>query len=98
MRTVNIDATWVSVIEAPDPEVPDMEIEVTTSHEMQGLVFLNWHKWHLEKVWSTDNISLELNIVGLLAFDLIVNITAGHSNLFLSLRVNHVPRTNVGVI
>lgn len=75
-----------------------MPTEVATSHEMQGLIFLNWHKWHLKKVWSADNISLELNIVGLLALGLIVNIIAGHSNLFLSLWVNHVPRTNIGVI
>lgn len=40
--TVNFDSRGVSIIEAPDKDLLDIELEVGASLPMQRLVFLDW--------------------------------------------------------
>lgn len=41
--TVDVDATRIDIIEAPDPEVALMVVEVTSSLEVKRLVLLDRH-------------------------------------------------------
>ena len=98
MRTVHIETARVDIIEAPHPKVLDVVFEIASSHKMQRLVFLNWVDRQSNQVRSPHDVSLELDVVRSLAFKVVVDILAVHSNLFLRLRVNNVPRPDIGML
>ena len=55
---VNFESCWVSIVEAPDPDVVDEEAEVSTCLEVERLVFLHGSDRHSEQVWSANDVPL----------------------------------------
>ena len=94
VRTINVDTSRVDIIEAPDPEVALMEVELATSLEVQRLVLLRWDKRHTQEIWAANHVALKLNEKGSLRLDVVVDVLAGDTDFLLCLGVNEVPRTN----
>ena len=55
---VHFESRWVSIVEAPDPDVVDEEAEVSTCLEVERLVFLHGSDRHSEQVWSANDVPL----------------------------------------
>ena len=66
MSTVNVDSPGIDIVEAPNPKAFDMEVEIGTCSEMQRLVLSYGNQGDLEQVWSTYDVTLELDVVRLL--------------------------------
>ena len=65
---------------------------------MERLVFLHGCDLHAEQVWSTDDVSLELHEVWVSCLHVVVDLLHSTSDLFLCLRVNGVPWSDLTVI
>ena len=95
---VNFESCWVSIVEAPDPDVVDEEAEVSACLEVERLVFLYGSNRHSEQVWSTNDVPLKFHEVRIFRLHMVVNVLNSTSDLFFSLRVNGVPGSNLSVI
>ena len=97
-RAVDIDATRVNVIEAPNPEVLNVIVEVATRLKVDRLVFLDRHHRHPQQVGPTDDVPLELYEIWPLGFQLVLHIRAIDADFFFSFRIDHVPWAHESVI
>jgi len=80
---VELDSSRVSVVEAPDKNLLDVELEVRTSLPMERLVFLDWVDWHREQVGPSHDVSLEVDAQRMLSFEVSGNRLQSHSDLFV---------------
>ena len=97
-RAVDVDAARVNVVEAPDPEMLHVVLEVGTRHEVKGLVLHNGCDWDVQKVRTADDVALEFDELRQLSLDVAVDVLAGDTDFLLGPRVDHVPGAHVCVL
>lgn len=98
MRTVDIDATRIDIIETPYPNVPHMVMEGSTCDEMERLVFLNGYQWQFYEIRTSHDVPLELNEIWLSRLDILVDVLAIYSNFFLRFRVDNIPWPQISML
>ena len=69
VRAVHINAPRVNIVEAPDPQMLHKEVKAATCDEMQRLFLLDGDEGDPKQVWSSHYVSLEVNVVRLLALN-----------------------------
>lgn len=80
---VNLNARRIGIVEAPHVDLFNVEHKVGTCLPMQRFVFLHWVNRHPQKIWSTDDIPLELHEIWVLSLEMSVETLQSNSDLFV---------------
>ena len=80
---VNINHTWIAIIETPNLDFFLQEMEQTTSLKMQTFIFTHWVEWQGYQVWSSWDVSLEINQYWLVCLKVFFDIVDGHHNFLI---------------
>jgi len=90
--TVNLDDTWVRRIVAPNLNFILQDVEICSSLEMKTLILLNRNQSQGDKIWSTNDKSLEGHMNRSLGLKVLFDFT--HGNHYLLVIMSYVKWSN----
>ena len=80
---VYLNHSWVRVCVAPDFQLVDKEMELSSGLEVKRFVLLDSSNWESQKIWPSWDVPLEFHQNWPPCFRMVVDVSDGHHYFFI---------------